>query len=260
MSRDDPDVSAKAGKAKSGEIGPKRFYEAARHEPGEAGWTIWLDEHLLKTPARKLLALPTSALARAAAEEWNAQGTHIAPRTMPLNRLVNTAVDRVRGREETVIEEMMSFAGSDLLCYRASWPERLAELQAGAWDPLLAWLHHTFNARLDVVSGLMPHDQPEAALDVLRREAGRHDAFILTGLHNLTTLTGSFVLALCVLHGRLSAQAAWSCAHIDEDWNMSQWGEDAESAARRAARWSEMAAAARLLALVADTDVARGDD
>jgi chaperone required for assembly of F1-ATPase len=244
-------VSAKHGTTHTGTFGPKRFYDAARHEPGERGWTIRLDDHLLKTPARQAMVVPTAALAQALAEEWNAQGERIAPRTMPLNRLANTALDRVSGREETLIDELMSFAGSDLVCYRAQWPRPLAALQAEAWDPLLDWLAQAFGARLDVVAGIMPHDQPASALDALRREAGRHDAFALTGLHNLTTLTGSFVLALCVRHGRLSVQAAWDQAHIDEDWNISQWGQDAESAQRRATRWSEMKAAADLLRLLA---------
>ena len=55
------------------------------------------------------------------------------------------------------------------------------------------------------------------------------------------------MLALAVAHGFLSADEAWSAAHVDEDWNIAQWGEDDEARARRAARTVEMQAAAALL-------------
>ncbi len=52
----------------------------------------------------------------------------------------------------------------------------------------------------------------------------------LTGLHVMTTLTGSALLALAHAKGRLSAEQAWAAAHIDEDWQIRQWGVDVEAA------------------------------
>jgi chaperone required for assembly of F1-ATPase len=66
----------------------------------------------------------------------------------------------------------------------------------------------------------------------------------------MTGLTGSALLALAVALGRMTPDEAWQAAHVDEDWQIAQWGEDAEAAARRAARWRDFAAAARLLSLV----------
>jgi chaperone required for assembly of F1-ATPase len=66
----------------------------------------------------------------------------------------------------------------------------------------------------------------------------------------MTTLTGSALLALAHVRGALSAEAAWAAAHVDEDWQISQWGEDAQAAARRARRWAEMQAASRMLVLL----------
>ena len=67
----------------------------------------------------------------------------------------------------------------------------------------------------------------------------------------LTTLTGSALLAVAHARGRLDAEAAWAAAHVDEDWQIGKWGEDAEASDRRARRWAEMQAASRLLALLA---------
>jgi chaperone required for assembly of F1-ATPase len=41
----------------------------------------------------------------------------------------------------------------------------------------------------------------------------------------------------------------WTAAHVDEDWNMDQWGRDEIALARRAARLAEMQAAATVLDL-----------
>ena len=63
----------------------------------------------------------------------------------------------------------------------------------------------------------------------------------------MTTLTGSVLLALAVARGRLTPAEAWSLAHIDEDFQIEQWGVDTEAAGRRAKRWIEMQAACRVL-------------
>jgi chaperone required for assembly of F1-ATPase len=55
------------------------------------------------------------------------------------------------------------------------------------------------------------------------------------------------LLALAVAAGRLSPEAAWEAAHVDEDFQISRWGEDDEAKARRLRRWQDFAAAADLL-------------
>ena len=46
------------------------------------------------------------------------------------------------------------------------------------------------------------------------------------------------------------AQEAWTAAHVDEDWQMEQWGRDTPAMERRAHRQAEMTAAATVLTLV----------
>lgn len=229
---------------------PRRFYQAAHVESAGTAWRVLLDGRPVRTPARNELLLPSEGLARMIAEEWEAQGEEIRPDSMPLTKLANTAIDRVSGRQEEVAAEILAFAESDLVCYRADWPEQLVERQHAAWDPLLAWLDEASGARLNVAVGVMHVAQPEAALSALRAEIVSLDAFALAAMHNMTTLMASFVLALAVVRGRLQADEAWQVAHVDEDWQISQWGEDAEARQRRDARWREMSAAAQFLELL----------
>jgi chaperone required for assembly of F1-ATPase len=74
-----------------------------------------------------------------------------------------------------------------------------------------------------------------------------YDALALAAIHTVTTLTGSAVIAIAVARGVLSPEAAWTAAHVDEDWQMSQWGKDELALDRRALRWREMAAAGLVL-------------
>jgi chaperone required for assembly of F1-ATPase len=78
------------------------------------------------------------------------------------------------------------------------------------------------------------------------------DAWKVAATHAVTTLTGSALLALALLHGVRGPDAVWAAAHVDEDWNAEQWGADEEATARRAARAVDFQAAARILAVMAD--------
>ena len=239
---------------------PKRFYKSvtvapivpspARGEGRTRSFRLLLDNKPVRTPAKNELLLPTRALAEAVAAEWEAQGERIDPATMPLTRLANSIIDGVIARQAEVRAEIVKYAGSDLVCYRAEGPEELIRRQAETWDPVLAWVRDRRGAALTVVDGIMPAPQPPDATGAIARAIEPHGPFELAAIHVMTTLMGSAVLALAHAHGHLSAEAAWAAAHVDEDWQISRWGEDAEAKARRDRRWAEMQAASRLLELL----------
>lgn len=227
----------------------KRFYKAASVSE-TAPYQVLLDGSAVKTPAKRPLVLPTEAAARAVADEWNAQGATINPATMPLTRFANTAIDAVTDTANAVAADIVAYAGRDLLCYRADAPAELSHAQALNWDPVLDWAAKVCDARFTVVAGIMPVDQPESALDAIASALQPHEAFRLTALHVMTTLTGSALLALAHNHGAISSDDAWTAAHVDEDYQIALWGFDEAAAARREARGQEFAAASRLLELL----------
>ena len=169
---------------------------------------------------------------------------------MPLTRLVNSAIDGVRGREASVWDDIVKYADSDLVCYRASEPEGLVRRQAETWDPILSWARNALGASLVVAQGVMPVEQPKSAVAAVGRALAGYDAMALAALHVVTTLTGSVILALAHAHGQLGLDETWAAAHVDEDWQIEKWGEDAEAAARRRRRWDEMKSASRFLKLL----------
>ncbi len=227
----------------------KCFYERVGTGKQHDGWVVLLDGRTVRTPGNNPLVVPSEALCDALAAEWAAQQNVIDPASMPLTRIVNTALDGVAGNEQDVCDEIVKFAGSDLLCYRADHPQQLVARQARAWDAPLAWMAGTHGVALACAVGIMPVAQDRAALDAFRRLIAGEHALRLAALHILVTLSGSAVLGYGVLARHIDDETAWSAAHVDEDWQFSQWGEDGEARERRARRRQEFAAAARLLSL-----------
>lgn len=229
---------------------PKRFYREVSVAERDGGFAVLLDGKPVRTPMKLALNVPTHALAEAIGAEWAAQDEYIDPATMPLSKLAITALDGVARRQEAVAADIVKFAGSDLLCYRAEAPAALIALQAAAWDPVLRWAETKLGARFVLAEGVMPVAQSPAALECVAGAVVPYGPMALTSLHVMTTLTGSALLALAHAQGHLSAAEAWAAAHVDEDWQISQWGIDVEAAARRELRWQEMQAASRFLSLL----------
>ena len=227
---------------------PKRFYKDVAVAAGEGGFVVQLDGKGVKTPARALLVLPTERAAKLVADEFAAQGETLDLAAMPVYRLVNTAIDGVANDPQAVLEDILRFSSSDLLCYRADGPDTLVRRQNDAWDPVIDWARATLGARLLLAEGVIHVEQPREAIAALGIHLNqRAEPLRLAALHVMTSLTGSALLALAVDFGEFDAEAAWNAAHVDEDLQAEHWGQDSEALARRASRKRDMMAAAELI-------------
>lgn len=226
---------------------PKRFYTEAVAVATEGGFAIHLDGRPVKTPGKATLLVKNEALARAVAQEWQAQEKVINPGVMPLTRIANSAQDAVAKRFAEVAEEITRFCGTDALCYRADDPDTLVERQRDLWDPVLGWAEELLGGRFELVAGLIHREQPGGLLSAYREHIDGFTPLRLAALHTATSLAGSAVIALAVAEGHLDVEAAWRAAHVEEDFNIERWGEDAEAAAIRAYKRTEFEAAALIL-------------
>jgi chaperone required for assembly of F1-ATPase len=228
----------------------KRFYRAAAAVASTQGFSVQLDDKPVQTPAKNALTVPNQALAEAVAAEWQSQGDTVEPASLPLTRLVSTAIDRVVPCRQDVIAEIAKYAATDLLCYRAAAPPELAARQHLTWQALLDWADERYGARLVVTESITPVHQPQAALAALERAIASHDAMMLVALHLAASACGSVVLGLALLERRLSPVEAFVAAQLDESFQIERWGEDAEQTTRRAALREDIALAARFAALL----------
>lgn len=229
---------------------PKRFYKAVTVTGEGPDFGIALDGRSVKTPLKAPLAIPGRELADAIAAEWDAQTEFINPALMPLTKLVNTTIDRVAPERARIIAEITGFADADLICYRAESPAAFTDLQARHWDPVLEWAANTLKTPFQTTTAILHKAQPPEAMAALAALLETFNSHQLCAIHNLSTLTGSALLGTAVGAGALTPEAAWTAAHVDEDWQISHWGEDHEAVARREGRKREFHATANYLRMV----------
>jgi chaperone required for assembly of F1-ATPase len=230
----------------------KRFYKSAGVTEAPEGFGVVLDGKPVRTPAKRPLVAPTRALAEAIAEEWLAQGETVDPRRLPLTRLASIALDLVAPRRAAVVAEVVNYAGTDLVCYRAAHPPALVERQQTTWQPLIDWAMLRFDAPLAVTSSILPVAQSPATLKAFEAAAAAYDSHRLAALHLATAACGSLVVALALVERHLDAEAAFAAAELDESYEIERWGEDAEQAKRRAGLKDDIALAARFVSLLAE--------
>lgn len=242
-----PDPVAAAQQAMRNSL-PARFYKEAGVLDRDGLFHVALDGRTARTPARKPLAVGSRAVAEALAAEWEAQGERVDPARMPLTRLVNSALDGVEDQQDAVRAEIVRYAGSDALCYRAGEPEALVARQDALWQPVVKGVEALIGGRFTLAEGVVFAEQPTETLAAVARQVARIPApLALAGAHNVMTLTGSTIVMLALANRLIDAETAWEAAHLDEDYQIAVWGQDEEAAERRAIRRREYDAAVLLL-------------
>lgn len=212
---------------------PKRFYKQVAAGPVDGGFVVTLDGRPVRTPGRKLqVVVPAAAIATAMAEEWAAQGEFIDPSTMPMVRLINSAVESGEDSIPAFRDEIIKFAGGDLLLYRADSPQELVSEQELQWDRALVAVARHFGVSFQPTIGILHQPQPQATLDRLAASLVGENLVTLTALVSITGLTGSGILAIGLWNRLFSPDQVWTAAHVDEDYQISQWGQDEEAAER----------------------------
>jgi chaperone required for assembly of F1-ATPase len=216
----------------------KRFYKTAGVKRVGAMFGIVLDGRPVKTPEREMLVLRSAGLADAIAAEWARQGDVLGE--MPLTRLANTAIDRVRVDRAPALLQMDGFAGHDLVCYRSATPPELAAREAAAWDLPLLWARSQYGFDFRTTTATTSIPQPGYSFDALSQAMARHDEFALTGLAATAPILKSLVLALALADKRLTVAEAHAAAHVDETFQAEKWGRDDDADARLANLLAEL--------------------
>jgi len=228
----------------------KRFYKQVTVEPAAGGaWQVLLDGRGIKTPGRRAQLVPTRALADAMGAEWAGQGEEIDPARFVLRDLADYAIDVVAPARAQAIAEIVPYAETDTLCYRAEEGEPLHRRQVEVWEPLLTAAEQRWDIHFERVSGIIHRPQPPATLARLHAALAVESDFSLAALRNLASLAASLVIALAAVAPGAEAEALWDVANLEEDWQAELWGKDAEAEARREKRFASFAAAMRFAEL-----------
>lgn len=226
---------------------PKRFYKSAGIETVEDGFAITLDGRRARTPGKVPVIVPSEPLAVQMVQEWEAQGEHIDPLTMPVVRLVNSGVEAGAQSVEALRDELIKFVGTDLLYYRADAPRELVAEQERHWDPVLSMLARQYTVSFQTTVGIVHQGQPASTLERLAEAIADASLLQAVAMVSVAGITGSGLLAIGLDKGLMQPDAVWDAAHVDEDYNVKLWGMDGEAADRRAKRRAEFDAAHSVL-------------
>ncbi len=231
--------------------GPQRPVTADVTEAAGGGFAIMVDGQPLRTPLGTDIVVPTRTLAEAIAAELRGRGPGaLKPDSVPLTRMAGTALDRI-GRQRADIErQLLDHAETELVCHRADHPPDLVARQAAVWQPLLDWLAHRHDALLVVTTGIIAKPQSAAAIDALRAAIAGLDIWRLVGLSVAVAASGSLVIGLAMVDGRLDAAQGFDASELDATHQIEKWGEDREAAQRRAAIRAELELVERFLQLL----------
>ena len=228
----------------------KRFYKDVSVAPEGESYAITLDGRPVKTPQRNALALPTSALADAVAEEWEAQGEDIVPASMPLTALAQGALDQVASERGRIVSRIAAFADSDMLYYRADEGQQaLVDHQAVHWDPLLDWARQRYDVSFNLIHGIRYEAQPAETIERLTWAVEAQDDFAIAAMLSLVGLSGSLIATLALVEQEYDSATLWPLVNLEELWQEQQWGRDDQAAAARGIKQAEFEAAARFLDL-----------
>lgn len=214
------------------------------------GFGLKLDDRLLKSPDKKPFCLPNQAMAEAIAAEWDQQSEKIQPETMPVMGQAAKTVDWISQKYDIAIDEIMEYAETDLLCYRVSYPENLAQRQRAAWQPILEWIATTYHAPLTVTDNVQAVAQPPESLAHLNKTMRALSPWALAAIHSLTGVLGSACLTLALYQQRISAQQAFEASFLDELFQVENWGEDQEAKQHRDRKLQEISDLALYLSYV----------
>ncbi|WP_404403635.1 ATP12 family chaperone protein [Pelagibacterium halotolerans] len=226
---------------------PKRFYKDVGVAPVEGGYAVTLDGRQTRTPTKVPVVVPHLELAQRMASEWHGQGDFIDPDLMPHVRLINSGIEGGEAARDPLVAEVVKFCGSDLLFYRADSPRELVARQEEIWDDALVRVARYFSVTFEPTVGILHKEQAPETIDRLRNAIAEVDHLTATALVSVTGIMGSGVLAIALYEGLVDPEEAWIAAHVDEDYQISNWGEDYEASERRKKRRIEFDAGVNVI-------------
>ncbi len=233
--------------------GRKRFWKQVQLVPHDGGFAVHLDGRSVRLPGKTVLCVPSRALAEALVAEWQAAGQtaegYFTPDDLPLTGIAGSMLERIPQARDGVVQSLLAYANSDLICYRDGAGGKLAQQQATLWDPWLAWLDKTYGATFRTTLGVMPICQSDQALQALGTVMESMTDAQLAVLGVAVPALGSLVLGLALLGGA-PVEELVACATVDERQQMAVWGQDTEVTDRIARMQMELETAARFEALM----------
>ena len=218
----------------------KRFYTEVAVCPADEnasdGWQVTLDGRGIKTQVGAAQVVPTRALAEMLATEWREQSETIDPAGFVFRDMADYAIDVIGPDSNAAAANLLAFAQTDTLCYRADPEDALFVRQEELWEPLVTACERRHGVTFVRVSGIIHDPQKGPTLERLRAHLADFDEFKLAGMQTMTALAASLIIALEAAQEGADGEALFAASNAEEDWQAELWGWDADAQANRQLR------------------------
>ena len=137
--------------------------------------------------------------------------------------------DLNKKQKKNIIENIISFLNTDLVCYRAEKNSELDKTQTRLWNPLITFVEKKYKFIFKVTNSIIPVKQKEAnkgkLLSILKK-LNKHE---LTSFYFITNFSNSNIIALNFLANNINSKNAWKVISLEEAYNLEKWGQDKEA-------------------------------
>ena len=144
-------------------------------------------------------------------------------------RVLFFSFDLNKNRRSDILDKMVSFLSTDLVCYRAEKKSELENIQKKHWDPLIFFVKKKYGLIFKTTNGIIPIKQnPSNKTKLLKtlKKLNRHE---LTAFYYITIFSNSNIIALNFLANNINFKNAWKFLSLEESYSLKKWGQDKEA-------------------------------
>ena len=148
---------------------------------------------------------------------------------------------------EKIIADILSFVDTDVLFFRAEYPDNLIKKQNEKWNPVLEWFATEYGVEPKITSQITPPKQDKKLAKAIGDEVRKMNGRELIAFSKTAGGFTSLILALAVMKRHISVDDAFALSRLDELFQNEMWGEDEEALNSRKLALDEVKNAMRLI-------------
>ncbi|XP_034952118.1 ATP synthase mitochondrial F1 complex assembly factor 2 [Chelonus insularis] len=203
----------------------KRFYRKTNIIQSGDKYEITLDQRKLKTPKGRVFEVSSRPLALAVALEWDSQEDTINRSNMHLTALCSTFLDNPQHLNKIdIVNYIINCLETDTILFQSDESEELYKLQVQRWDPIIQWFCDRYQVDIIKTKSISPPIIPANTKDILIRHISSFDSAALQGFMYGVDVLKSVILMLAVCDRYLNVEQAVSLSRLEEEFQISHWG------------------------------------
>ena len=137
--------------------------------------------------------------------------------------------DLDKEKKTKIIDNIISFLNTDLLCYRAKKNSELDTIQKKLWDPLIDFVEKEYKLSFNTTNGIIPINQKQSNKNKLLKILKKLNRHQLTGFYYITNFSNSNIITLNFLANNINFKNTWKVLNLEESYSLKKWGQDKEA-------------------------------